>query len=190
MTITINNNSVSSKTKTKQAKTPIVSGVFQQLERVRQRHPDPPSYVFSVGATRRRRPGQVRFVKGEEDYLSPTHGGPRMYLNIEDYYTHSTRYSDNPRFAAAVRVLRSGTCGGRLHWGKAGWPQFAAPFDGAQEYSYAWCDFGCAVRELDPEGKFAGLAPVWKWDGADLEACCSSQGFSRACACGSAKNQE
>lgn len=30
-----------------------------------------------------RTPGLIRFVNGEEFYLSPTHGGPRMYINIE-----------------------------------------------------------------------------------------------------------
>ena len=37
-------------------------------------------------------------------------------------------------------------CQGRLHWGKAGWPKFAACFDGATEYPDSWCDFGCAVQ--------------------------------------------
>ncbi len=37
-------------------------------------------------------------------------------------------------------------CGARLHWGKAGWPQWAACFDGAAEYPNTWCHFGCAVQ--------------------------------------------
>jgi len=46
-----------------------------------------------------------------------------------------------------------------------------ACFDGAAEYGRRWCDFGCAVAELDPSGKFepeAG-ADVWWW-GARLRA--------------------
>ncbi len=37
-------------------------------------------------------------------------------------------------------------CQARLHWGKAGWPKFAACFDGAIEYPDSWCHFGCAVQ--------------------------------------------
>jgi len=47
-----------------------------------------------------------------------------------------------------VRILRS-DCGARLHWGKAGWPQWAACFDGAREYPDTWCHFGCAVQARD-----------------------------------------
>ncbi len=32
-----------------------------------------------------RTPALVRFVSGEDFYLSNTHGGPRMYVNMEDY---------------------------------------------------------------------------------------------------------
>ena len=32
-----------------------------------------------------RAPGLVRFVKGESGFLSPTNGGTRVYINIEDY---------------------------------------------------------------------------------------------------------
>jgi hypothetical protein len=42
-------------------------------------------------------------------------------------------------------ILR-GQCGARMHWGKAGWPRWAACFDGAAEYPDTWCHFGCAVQ--------------------------------------------
>ena len=29
----------------------------------------------------------------------------------------------------------------------------------AQEFPDTWCDFGCAVRELDPTAKFSDSAP-------------------------------
>jgi hypothetical protein len=32
-----------------------------------------------------RAPGLLRFVKGENGFLSPTNGGTRAYINIEDY---------------------------------------------------------------------------------------------------------
>jgi hypothetical protein len=73
---------------------------------------------------------------------------PSMYLNLEDYYTHSGRYDSNPKFAAVIDILRSDQCRGRLHWGKAGWPRFAKKFDGSTEYGNSWCQFGCAVRAV------------------------------------------
>ena len=45
----------------------------------------------------------------------------------------------------------------RLHWGKSGWPDFGC-WNGAELYRNTWCDFGCAVRALDPEDKFTDLA--------------------------------
>jgi len=53
-----------------------------------------------------------------------------------------------------VRILRS-DCGARLHWGKAGWPQWAACFDGAREYPDTWCHFGCAVQARAPAAQRA-----------------------------------
>lgn len=45
----------------------------------------------------------------------------------------------------------------------------------------------CAVRELDPGGKFADSAPDrWTWAGVDLARCCGADGFDAArpgCAC-------
>jgi hypothetical protein len=37
-----------------------------------------------------RSPPLVRFVAGEQAYLSPTSGGPRMYINLEDYVSGAT----------------------------------------------------------------------------------------------------
>lgn len=45
----------------------------------------------------------------------------------------------------------------------------------------------CAVRALDPRGKFAGAAPDrWTWAGVDLARCCTRDGFDATkagCAC-------
>lgn len=49
------------------------------------------------------------------------------------------------------------------------------PFNGTAEYGEAWCRFGCAVRELDPTGKFRGDSVIWDWAGLDVSptgACC------------------
>ena len=36
----------------------------------------------------------IRFVNGEEAYLSNAHGGPRMFFNIEDHTSLSTGQED------------------------------------------------------------------------------------------------
>jgi len=53
-----------------------------------------------------------------------------------------------------IRIVRT-ECGGLLHWGKAGWPQWAACFDGAREYPDTWCHFGCAVQARAPAAQRA-----------------------------------
>ena len=72
----------------------------------------------------------------------------------------------NPEFQAFVDILRSDTCGARIHWGKAGFPRWG--FSGPAEFPETWCSFGEAVRELDPDGKFAGAAED-TWDFASCE---------------------
>jgi hypothetical protein len=45
-------------------------------------------------------------------------------------------------------------------------------------YGDNWCHFGCAVKQLDPTGKFTdSAADRWNWQGVDLEKCCGSEGF-------------
>lgn len=110
---------------------------------------------------------------------------------MEDHVTYATK-KPNEDFQAIMQILRSPVCGpARLHWGKAGWPQWATCFDGAKEYP-KWCDFGCAVRELDPSGKFAGTSDVWQWaavdrasgQGVEFGSCCGPSGFDSArCSC-------
>jgi hypothetical protein len=54
--------------------------------------------------------GLVRFIGSEDGYLSLTNDGPRMYINIEDYFTHSSRFEQNPKFQKAVAIMRSPRC--------------------------------------------------------------------------------
>lgn len=136
-----------------------------------------------------RTPALVRFVSGEEFYLSPSNGGPVMYVNIEDYLT-KTSGEENWRFMKVLDIFTQ-SCGGRLHWGKAGWPNSKAGkcFDGAVTYKDTWCDFGCAAHQLDPSEKFKGETNLWRWnasrDGKSVEfgSCCTPEGFSSACKC-------
>ncbi|KAK9908861.1 hypothetical protein WJX75_003902 [Coccomyxa subellipsoidea] len=126
-------------------------------------------------------PPLIRFVNGEEAYLSNTNGGPRMFFNIEDHLSMST--------GRVMGIFRQ-ECGARMHWGKAGWPRWAACFDGAKEFPDTWCHFGCAVRELDPDGKFRSMSDVWTWNAANqtgasapLDQCCTADGFKAECTC-------
>jgi hypothetical protein len=136
-----------------------------------------------------RTPALMRLVASEEAYLSNTHGGPRLYINMEDYISAAAMSGNNPRFQQVMGLFRD-KCNARLHWGKAGWKQtYAACFDGAKEYS-EWCDFGCAVVDLDPTGKFNGLSDVWNWSATrsgsyvDYDSCCTPEGFDHSsCAC-------
>ncbi|KXZ51873.1 hypothetical protein GPECTOR_11g309 [Gonium pectorale] len=133
----------------------------------------------------------IRSTGREDALLSLTHDMPHLWLNIEDYiyYNRPTRQT-NPVFKSLVGFLRSDArCGStglegrgaRLHWGKAGWPDSGC-WHGDKEFPDTWCDFGCAVRELDPSGKFADSAPDrWNWEGAPLERCCvPGRGFKVA----------
>jgi hypothetical protein len=90
-----------------------------------------------------RSPALIRFVSGNPFYLSHTNGGPRMFVNIEDHISRSTG-KPNKEFMDTLGLFMD-RCDGRLHWGKAGWPEFNGCFDGAKEYA-EWCDFGCAVQ--------------------------------------------
>ena len=82
-----------------------------------------------------------------------------------------------------------------LFRGKAGWPKHLACFDGAAMYGEGWCDFGCAVSDLDPTNKFAGESWVWQWNAtrggqpAEFSSCCTPEGFNKAeCVCSSSKS--
>ena len=135
-----------------------------------------------------RTPPLIRFVKEEPFYLSPSSGTPVMYFNLEDHLTLSSGVP-NDDFDAVMNYFLD-NCDARLHWGKAGWPTHTPCFDGAEDYPETWCDFGCAVVELDPDGKFRSESDVWRWAASrageavqDFGSCCTSAGFSSQCVC-------
>lgn len=143
-----------------------------------------------------RTPFLTRFVKGEDGYLSNTNGGPRMYMNLEDFVLYSTGVR-NAAFQGIMNLFRtSDNCKARLHWGKAGWIEHGQCFNGAKEYPSTWCDFGCAAQELDPTRKFEAVADFWQFTASkggrnyDLltpsgfNACCDEDGFKHSqCQC-------
>ncbi|KAL4431088.1 hypothetical protein ABPG75_006344 [Micractinium tetrahymenae] len=134
-----------------------------------------------------RTPLLLRFTTKEDLYLSPASDGPLMWINMEDYISRSSG-RPNDLFQRTVQLFRQ-RCGARLHWGKAGWPQHAKCFQGAQEYPNTWCSFGCAVQELDPAGKFASEWDGWRWQATrggqpvPFSSCCTASGFSTQCKC-------
>lgn len=136
----------------------------------------------------------VLYIAAESPYLSPANGEPVLYINIEDHVSYATG-KPNQAFQATMALLRSPVCGpARMHWGKAGWEKnYGTCFDGAKEYP-RWCDFGCAVHQLDPKGKFAGMARgLWRWQAtetasgqpvSDFGSCCTPGGFDYSrCSC-------
>jgi hypothetical protein len=137
-----------------------------------------------------RTPALIRFVTGEEFYISNTHGGPHMYVNIEDYLSLSTN-KPNEKWDRIAELFLT-RCNARLHWGKYGQPQLDQCFDGAKSYPQSWCDFGCAVNQLDPTGKFSSESTIWRWkatrngQAAEFASCCTPQGFNKnQCQCAS-----
>jgi FAD/FMN-containing dehydrogenase len=132
----------------------------------------------------------TRFISGEEFYISNTNGGPRMYINMEDYISRSNGNIVNTQFQKVIALFRE-KCGARLHWGKAGFPRHAPCFDGAVEYGESWCNFGCAVNELDPDSKFQSEWNGWRFkatrgEGEEVQfsSCCTAEGFnSDLCQC-------
>ena len=105
-------------------------------------------------------------------------------LRQQDYLYYNDISGDrvgtrNNDFQKVIKFIKEDKrCrGSRLHWGKAGWPDGACD-DTGSDYPKTWCHFGCAVRELDPTGKFQQESVTFKWNERKLRQCCTSQGFN------------
>lgn len=135
-----------------------------------------------------RTPALIRIVRQEDAFLSISSNSHVVYINLEDYVSFNQRPRErNQGFLNVIHYLRhSDRCiGSRIHWGKAGWPEEGC-WDGSREYPETWCDFGCAVHELDPTAKFSSSSTIWNWEGANLQSCCTPNGFKHedsACKC-------
>eukprot|EP00873_Tetraselmis_striata_P041562 jgi/Tetstr1/461826/TSEL_006905.t1 len=139
----------------------------------------------------------VRIIGQEDALLSVSNRSPVVWIDLTDYImpnavsqpgdTVPECANTNLRFFEYVTYLRSDPkCAGvRLHWGKAGFPERGC-FNGAAEYPDTWCDFGCAIQRLDPDGKFEDNTQWWNFRGVDLERCCTASGFQSSwfgCTC-------
>lgn len=125
----------------------------------------------------------IRFVGQETGLLSAASDEPRLWVSGPDYvyYNQEVRQSNEPFKNLIGYLVSSPLCSpARLHWGKGGWPDPGC-WNGAEYYPDTWCDFGCAVKDLDPEGKFVGDTPgVWYWGGANLDECCTVDGYDKS----------
>jgi L-gulonolactone oxidase len=90
-------------------------------------------------------PIELRFVAGDDTFLSPAYGGARAYIAVHVF-----------RGMAFERPFREveeavGAFGGRPAWGKR---SYLSAAELAPRYP-RWDDFQAIRRELDPGGRFA-----------------------------------
>ncbi|MDX1756037.1 MAG: D-arabinono-1,4-lactone oxidase [Marinobacter sp.] len=89
-------------------------------------------------------PFEVRFIKGDDIWLSPFHRRDTLSIAVHRYFEEDYR----PLFQAVEPIFRK--YGGRPHWGKL---NSLSGRDFAQLYPH-WEDFKTVRRDMDPEGRF------------------------------------
>lgn len=87
-------------------------------------------------------PIEIRFVKGDELWLSPAYQRDSVYFAIHTYITENYR----PYFNEVEKIFRKHQ--GRPHWGK--WHTSTASY--FEQVYPKWQDFLKLRKELDPEG--------------------------------------
>lgn len=90
-------------------------------------------------------PLEVRFVAGDDSFLSPAHGRDTCYVAVHVF----SGMEWEPYFRAVEEALDD--LGGRPHWGKRHFRDAAALRGRYPE----WDAFQAVRRRLDPEGRFA-----------------------------------
>ena len=159
-----------------------------------------------------RAPALVRFTSSDDALLSPSNSAgagpgntagrlypsePVMYFNMEDHISYDSKKTNEDFLAVFSALVFDPACGGRLHWGKAGWPTlfgdcYAGGASTPQTFPATWCQFGCAVATLDPTSKFSSTWNGWSWaatnGGASVPftSCCTATGWNPACTCSAA----
>jgi FAD-linked oxidoreductase len=103
-------------------------------------------------------PVEYRFVRGDDVYLSPAHGGDRAFIAVHQYRGMPLE----PYFSGAEAIFRNH--GGRPHWGKLH-TQAAATL---KQLYPRWDDFQRVREQLDPQGRFLNpyLRRLFLEDGA------------------------
>lgn len=87
---------------------------------------------------------ELRFVRGDDSWLSPAHGRDTCQLGV--YATHSP---DTPRAFADFAALAA-AWDARPHWGK----QFTTSHDALTRLYPKLADFQALARDCDPDGMF------------------------------------
>jgi L-gulonolactone oxidase len=90
-------------------------------------------------------PIEVRFVKGDDSFLSPSHEQDTCYVAVHQ----DLKLPWEPYFRRVESLARE--LGGRPHWGKR---HFRTAADLEPAYP-RWADFATARKRLDPDGIFA-----------------------------------
>jgi L-gulonolactone oxidase len=90
-------------------------------------------------------PIEVRFVKGDDAFLSPSHEQDTCYVAVHQ----DRQLAWEPYFRRVESLARE--LGGRPHWGKR---HFRTAADLAPAYP-RWDDFAAERKRLDPTGAFA-----------------------------------
>ena len=90
-------------------------------------------------------PVEVRFVKGDDSFLSPSHEQDTCYVAVHQ----DMKLGWEPYMRRVESLARE--LGGRPHWGKR---HFRTAADLAPAYP-KWDDFQAARKRLDPNGAFA-----------------------------------
>jgi L-gulonolactone oxidase len=89
-------------------------------------------------------PVEVRFVAGDDIWLSPAHGRDTCYIAVHQFWgLPFTQY-----FLGVEEIMKAR--GGRPHWGKL---HYQSAETLAPRYQ-RWSDFQAVRRRLDPEGTF------------------------------------
>lgn len=89
-------------------------------------------------------PFEVRFIKGDDIWLSPFHRRDTLSIAVHRFFEEDYQ----PLFKAVEPIFRK--YGGRPHWGKL---NTLTGKDFAELYPH-WEDFKAVRRDLDPDGRF------------------------------------
>eukprot|EP01026_Neomeris_dumetosa_P033564 TRINITY_DN2682_c0_g1_i3.p1 TRINITY_DN2682_c0_g1~~TRINITY_DN2682_c0_g1_i3.p1 ORF type:complete len:764 (+),score=89.46 TRINITY_DN2682_c0_g1_i3:67-2292(+) len=136
----------------------------------------------------------IRFQGQEDILLSHSVDGIRMYISTYSWTNwYGLMYRDSGIYRMFEMLYME--CDGRLHWTSEAWNVLEQCFDGYDRYGDYWCNFGCALQEIDAEGAWRTQSPIWKFyaeddsgellTGPSLTRCCiGGYGFaSYKCQC-------
>jgi L-gulonolactone oxidase len=115
-------------------------------------------------------PIEVRFVKGDDIWLSPCYGRDTCYVGVIAYMPYGRPTRHDAYFAEFEDVMAS--FGGRPHWAKRFGPGPAT----LQALYPRWRDFAALRAELDPSGVFANAYTdrvLGRVDAADQRGQCA-----------------